>query len=195
MDQRLREHAFATDAGRADTSFEELMCQVANGSAESFAMLYDRTASRIFGLCRRVLRNDSDAEEVTQEVFLEVWRRAARFDPVKGSALNWILMVAHSRAIDRVRLAEAVRIRDDAHNRRSTEREIDSVMESILQTDDACRVRTALAGLSDIRREALTLAFLTDHTYREASDLLQVPVPTFKSRVRDALLAIRPALT
>lgn len=179
----------------AEAGLEELLERAAGGCSVSFAAVFDRTADRVFGLCRRVTRNDSDAEDVTQEVFLEIWRRAAGFDPGRGTAIGWILMIAHSRAVDRVRTAQATQVRDDTHTHRSIARDTDTVIEAVLRSDDARRVRAAIAGLSDIRQQALTLAYLTDHTNQEASDILQVPLPTFKSRVRDALLAIRPTLT
>ncbi len=179
----------------ADGILEHLMLSVGDGNRKAFAELYDLTSIRVLGLTRRVLCNPSDAEEVTQDVFLEIWRRAVRFDPSRGSALNWILMIAHSRAVDKVRSSQASRHRDHCYAQQTTHSEAGTDLNYITRASNVEQLRTALPGLTSVRREALTLAFFSDQSYREASATLKIPVPTFKSRVRDGLIALKIALT
>jgi RNA polymerase sigma-70 factor (ECF subfamily) len=179
----------------ADRTLDELVSLVAGGSAQAFAELYDRTSSRVLGLCRKVLSSPSDAEEVVQEVFLEVWRKAFQFDQQKGCAISWILRITHSRAVDRLRVREAARRRDDHHARETVGGRDDLVLDLIVAGETAARIRDGLTQLSPLRREAVSLTYLAGHTYQEASDLLSVPVPTLKTRVRDGLLALRIAMS
>ena len=176
-------------------SLEMLLCCVAGGDHAAFAELYDRTAARVFALAHRVLRNPSDSEEVAQDVYLDVWRRAAAFDPTRGSAISWVLMMAHARSVDKVRVTTAARNRILAQLREPAVPGVDAVTEHLMRAVDSDRVNVALCGLSPFRREALMYAFFSDHTYLESSRILDVPVGTFKSRVRDGLLALRGVLT
>jgi RNA polymerase sigma-70 factor (ECF subfamily) len=175
------------------TTTEDLLAQVARGDRRAFSELYDRTARQVYGLVRRVVRDPTIAEEVSQEVFVEVWRTAPRFDPDRGAVLTWILTMAHRRAVDRVRSEEAARSRDDRVGRMETPNteDVGSTVESRLEAE---RVRRALGGLSDIQREAIELAYYGGLTYREVAELLDVPLGTVKTRIRDGLIHLRDAL-
>ena len=126
--------------------------QVAKGDEAAFAAVYDETAPRLHGLVLRVLRNPAQSEEVTQEVFLEVWRRASRFDPGKGSAIGWLLTMAHRRAIDRVRSSQASVVRDDGWHARSREVDFDTTAEAATARIEAARVRSALDQMERLGR-------------------------------------------
>lgn len=175
------------------TTTEDLLAQVARGDRRAFSELYDRTARQVYGLVRRVVRDPTIAEEVSQEVFVEVWRTAPRFDPDRGAVLTWIMTMAHRRAVDRVRSEEAARSRDDRVGRMETPNveDVGSTVESRLEAE---RVRRALGGLSDIQREAIELAYYGGLTYREVAELLDVPLGTVKTRIRDGLIHLRDAL-
>lgn len=170
------------------------MAEVAGGDREAFAEVYDALAPKVLGLARGVLRNHAMAEEVAQEVMLEVWRQAARFDPSLASASTWVMTIAHRRAVDRVRSVRAAEDREDRVSAGDARRPFDDVSETVLQRDDEQRVRRALEQLTDLQREAVRLAYWGGMTSVEISRRLAVPVPTVKTRLRDGLIRLRTGL-
>jgi RNA polymerase sigma-70 factor, ECF subfamily len=178
----------------ASASSEELLVAVGGGDQEAFAALYDRVSPQVLGVALRVLRDRALAEEVTQEVLVEVWRKADRFDPDRGTASGWITTLAHRRAVDRVRSEQASRDRDDRVSRRDEARDFDVVADEVQVTLDHWQVRRALAELTDRQREAIELAYFNGHTYRDVAKVLGIPEGTAKSRLRDGLLRLRQAL-
>ncbi|GAB2980370.1 ECF RNA polymerase sigma factor SigK [Nocardioides montaniterrae] len=193
MDQPLPEPDGAPATGQPTglPDLPALLHRSARGDEAAFAELYDATAPRVYGLVRRVLRDPHQAEEVAQEVYLEVWRNASRFDPARGSALAWILTIAHGRAVDRVRSAEAAGRRDEAYERRNREVEHDSTAEAAHASFEARRVRSALDQLTPVQREAVSLAYLGGYTHTEVAGLLDLPLGTAKTRIRDGLIRLR----
>jgi RNA polymerase sigma-70 factor, ECF subfamily len=172
----------------------ELLKRSARGDEKAFAEWYDATAARAFGLAVRVLRDRAQAEEVTQESYLDCWRHAARFDPVKGTAMSWLLTIVHRKAVDRVRSAEASDRRDAAYGRRDLAVAHDDTSETATASIEAGRVRAALANLTTKQREAVELAFLGGYTHAEVATMLDLPVGTAKTRIRDGLIRLRDAL-
>jgi RNA polymerase sigma-70 factor, ECF subfamily len=177
-----------------DATGEELLVAVAGGDTRAFGVLYDRVTPQVLGVALRVLRDRSLAEEVTQEVMVEVWRKATRFDPERGTASGWITTLAHRRAVDRVRSEQASRDRDDRVSRRDEPRAFDQVADEVQVRLDHWQVRRALAELTDRQREAVELAYFGGHTYRDVAKVLDIPEGTAKSRLRDGLLRLRHAL-
>ncbi len=170
----------------------DLLTQVARGDEAAFAALYDELAPRVFGLCRRIVRDPAQAEEVTQEALVEVWRTAGRYDPAKGSAASWVLTIAHRRAVDRVRSEQASTDRE----RRVATQEVpyDDVVEQATARLERQQVRRCLEGLTHLQREAITLAYYRGYSYREVADLLGAGLPTVKTRMRDGLIRLRDCL-
>ncbi len=170
-----------------------LLWRAGRGDQEAFGALFDELSPMVHGVVLKVVRDPAQAEEVSQEVFVELWRLAARFDGSKGSARSWAATLAHRRAIDRVRSEQASRdrqTRDAAH----VVRDHDVVVAEVETSIDQARVRRALSHLSDIQREAVELAYFGGHTYREVAVLLGVAEGTVKSRIRDGMIRLRDEL-
>jgi RNA polymerase sigma-70 factor (ECF subfamily) len=173
---------------------EALLIRVALGDEAAFELLYDLIAAGVHGLVLQVLRDPAQSEEVTQEVLLEVWRTAVRFDPRLGSARAWVYTMARRRAVDRVRSAQSAADRDDAAAARGIERDADVVSEAVEIRLEQQQVRRCMGGLTDLQRQSVTLAFYRGHTHREVADLLEVPLGTIKTRLRDGLIRLRDCL-
>jgi RNA polymerase sigma-70 factor (ECF subfamily) len=173
---------------------DALLGRVATGDQGAFAALYDLLSARVLGLIVRVLIDRSQAEEVTQEVFLEVWQNAPRYDPARGTAVTWILTMAHRRAIDRVRAAQASRERDLREGIRGLDREYDSVTETVEVRLEHERVQRAMERLTPLQREAVSLAYYGGYSSGEVAAMLHVPVGTVKTRLRDGLIRLRDEL-
>ena len=171
-----------------------LLDRSAAGDERAFAELYDLTSARVYGMVLRVVRDAAQAAEVTQDIYLEVWRQSARFDAAKGSVLPWLLMIAHRRAVDRVRSAQSSVVRDDKYAVVNAERPYDSVSEQAQANIEAQRVRKVLADLTGPQREAVSLAYFGGYTHSEVAELLHIPLGTVKTRIRDGLIRMRDAL-
>ncbi|WP_350348772.1 ECF RNA polymerase sigma factor SigK [Agromyces sp. G08B096] len=175
-------------------TLEELLVATAGGDRDAFSRLYDETAPRVFGLVRRLLVDAAQAEEVTQDVFLEAWQSAARFDPARGAAVTWLLTLAHRRAVDRVRSAQAARDRDLRVGARDLDVPVDGVAEEAEIAVEHERVAGALAGLSAAQRECLSLAYYDGCSQSEIAARLGVPLGTVKTRLRDGMIRLRDLL-
>jgi RNA polymerase sigma-70 factor (ECF subfamily) len=179
-------------AGEEGFSLEELLGATSLGDADAYAVVYEQVADAVYGLIRRVLRDPAQSEEVTQEVLLDVWRLAGRFDPERGSARAWIMTMTHRRAVDRVRSEQAARDRaDKVGQRQDASAPFDEVAEEVETRLEHEQVRAALDVLTDLQREALDLAYYGGHTYREVAELLDAPLGTVKTRLRDGLIKLR----
>jgi RNA polymerase sigma-70 factor, ECF subfamily len=179
-------------AERADPDLDKLLTHVAKGDQAAFEALYDQLSASVYGLIRKVLRNPSQSEEVTQEVLLEVWRTASRFDPARGSASTWVLTIAHRRAIDRVRAEEAATAREQRSAQVPVA--IDEVSETVEASMDAERLRRCLAGLTELQRESITLAYYGGYSYPQVAALLDTALGTIKTRIRDGMTRLRACL-
>ncbi|MFD5426796.1 ECF RNA polymerase sigma factor SigK [Streptomyces sp. NPDC127084] len=172
----------------------EVMRQVACGDKEAFAALYDAVVDTVFGIVLKVVRDRAQSEEVTQEVMIDLWRRAPRYDPSKGSVHAWATMIAHRRAVDRVRSAEATATRDHDHAVREVQRPYDDVAERVETRLQSQQVRRCMKTLTEIQRQAVTLAYYQGLTYREVAETLRTPLPTVKTRMRDGLIRLRDCM-
>jgi RNA polymerase sigma-70 factor (ECF subfamily) len=174
-----------------ERSDDELLALVAEGDERAFAAFYDGTVSRVLGLVRRILIDPAQSEEVTQEVFFAAWQEAPQFDPTRGTALGWLLMRARRRAIDRVRSSQASRDRDTVVGIRDLEPSRDDVAERAEILVEHRRVARAMGDLTAVHREALELTYYGGFTQSEAAVRAGVPIGTMKTRIRDALIALR----
>jgi RNA polymerase sigma-70 factor (ECF subfamily) len=195
MAGRERKLQAVPGAGDADdASAEELLCRVARGDDQAFERLYDVVAGKVLSLVRRILRDHAQSEEVAQEVLVEVWRTAARYDPARGSASAWVMTMAHRRAVDRVRSAQAATRREDVAARRDVETPFDTVSEQVAARIEQRQVRRCLSTLTDLQRESILLGYFQGYTYPETASVLGIPLGTVKTRMRDGLIRLRDCL-
>ncbi|MBT2378541.1 MULTISPECIES: sigma-70 family RNA polymerase sigma factor [unclassified Streptomyces] len=177
-----------------EPDLQELMVLVARGDQDAFARVYDAVSGPVLGLVRSVLRDPAQSEEVAQEVLVEVWRTAPRFQASRGSAMNWVLTLAHHRAVDRVRSAEASAAREHRAALLDRTPAFDEVSEQVETRLEREQVRRCLRTLSELQRQSVTLAYYRGLTYREVAELLTVPLGTIKTRLRDGLIRLRDCL-
>ncbi len=179
---------------QAPASLEDLLTAVATGDRAAFAELYDRTAPRVLGLIKRLLIDHSQSEEVAQEVFLEIWQTAVRYQPSKGAAVTWMLTMAHRRAVDRVRSSQSSRDRDVRIGIRDFEPGFDQVSESVEVSVEHERVSKALGRLTELQRQAVKLAYYGGLSHSEIAAKLSIPIGTVKTRLRDGMIRLRDEL-
>jgi len=180
----------APSAGDA-SRLADLLRRSGLGDEAAFAEFYDATSARAYGLALRVVRNPAHAEEVTQEAYLDAWRSSARYDGGRGSAAGWFLTIVHRKAVDRVRSVEAATARDESWNRETAPVDHDQTVEAAHASLDAARVRGAVATLTDVQRQAVELTYFGGYTHTEVATLLDVPLGTAKTRIRDGLIRLR----
>jgi RNA polymerase sigma-70 factor (ECF subfamily) len=183
---------------RLSDELDPLLGRVARGDSAAFATVYDLTKTRVYGLVMRVLRDPGYSEETTQEVYLEVWRTASEYDSAKGSALAWLLTMAHRRAVDRVRAEQAGSRRESRYGAATADPPSasaqDPVADSAIAGDERRRVTECLDALTDAQRQCIELAYYQGLTYSEVSQRLAANLSTIKSRIRDALRGLRNCL-
>jgi RNA polymerase sigma-70 factor (ECF subfamily) len=167
-----------------------LMARIADGDEHAFARLYDELAPTVYGIVQRVVRDRAQSEEVTQEVFIELWRQAARFDATRGAVGGWAVTIAHRRAVDRVRSEQSRRDRQFRHGV-IPEGLAESPPDAVIESFERDRAREALNELSDAQRQALELAFFDGMTHVEVAEHLGVALGTVKTRIRDGLIRLR----
>ncbi|MFI6874337.1 ECF RNA polymerase sigma factor SigK [Streptomyces sp. NPDC050400] len=190
----MKEAVHIGPAPGAGPSLEELMADVAKGDKEAFASVYDAVAGSVLGVVRGVLRDRAQSEEVAQEVLVEVWGNAARYRTDRGTAINWVLTLAHRRAIDRVRSVEAAAARDHRAALLARTPEFDEVTEEVETRLEREQLRRCLRTLTELQRQSVSLAYYRGLTYSEVAELLSVPLGTIKTRLRDGLIRLRDCL-
>ncbi|MBK0868097.1 MAG: ECF RNA polymerase sigma factor SigK [Saccharopolyspora sp.] len=173
---------------------QALIAEVAKGDERAFEQLYELIAGSLFGLVQRIVRDAAQSEEVAQEALVEVWRTATHYRPERGSVLTWVLTVAHRKAVDRVRSAQAGRDREARVGARDQGRPFDEVSESVTTRWEQRQVRRCLSTLTELQRESVLLTYYRGYTYRETAGLLEAPASTIKTRLRDGLIRLRDCL-
>ncbi|HET6478768.1 MAG TPA: ECF RNA polymerase sigma factor SigK [Actinoplanes sp.] len=191
---RRAEHLTAVPETPAPVDAGDLLRAVARGDEKAFGKLYDLVAPRVYGLIRRVLRDPAQAEEVAQEALVEVWRSASRFDPSRGTPTAWIFTIAHRRAVDRVRSEQAATERTIRVGVASVDTPYDAVVDEVSGRLERQQVRRCLDDLTELQRQAVTLAYYQGHSYPRVAELLGTPLPTVKTRMRDGLIRLRDCM-
>ena len=171
---------------------DRLIVTVARGESGAFDALFRHLSGPVYRTVLAVIRNPAHAEEVAQEVLIEIWRTAGRFDPDRGSAASWALTIARRRAIDRVRSTTA----DTDRERRTAGVPVswDAVSETVEDILDRERLTSSLDRLSDPQRQAIMLAYYGGHTHDEIAGILGVALGTVKSRIRIGLAKLRDSM-
>ncbi|WP_233204699.1 sigma-70 family RNA polymerase sigma factor [Cryobacterium sp. Y62] len=181
-------------ASAAPATKEELLARVALGDQSAFGELYDQIAPRVLGLVKRLLIDHAQSEEVTQEIFLEIWQSASRYESTRGGASTWILTMAHRRAVDRIRSSQAGRDRDTKIGIRDLAVAYDHVAETVEVRIEHERVEKAMTRLTQLQRQAVSLAYYGGFSHSEVADILHIPLGTVKTRLRDGLIRLRDEL-
>ena len=184
----------------AQSQAEDLDClrHLASGDQASASALYDRHARPIYSLILRIVGDEGDAEDVLQDVFAQAFRQAARYDASRGPVAAWLLMMARSRSIDRVRSRRSrpeAQTSDDEHAMDEMPGSMPDAASSMLDEEQARIVQRALGALPPIQRVAIELAYYDGLSHREIAERLEEPLGTVKTRIRLGLLKLRDALT
>lgn len=171
-----------------------LLARIAGGDQAAFAQFYQLTSRRVFGMARRVLIDPELSEDTTQEVFLQVWQNAGKFNPEMGSPLSWLMTISHRRAVDKVRSSQSATDREARYGASSQDVDHDSVSDEVDTRLEAEAVVRCLETLTDTQQESVRLAYYGGLTYREVAEKLNAAVPTIKSRIRDGLIRLKTCL-
>lgn len=190
----MKSEARVDDERAGSIAPEQLLAMVASGDQNALAELYDSFSPRVFGLIRRLLVDHAQSEEVLQDVFLEIWQSASRFDPNKGRASTWIMTLAHRRAVDRIRSAQADRERDVRIGMRDVGRDFDQASEAAEISIEHERVTAAMSRLSEAQRQAISLTYYGGLSQSELAEALNVPLGTVKTRLRGGMIRLRDEL-
>jgi RNA polymerase sigma-70 factor (ECF subfamily) len=196
MSDRRAARPWKSQSGGDEThqpDLADLMAQVARGDETAFERVYAEVSGPVYGLALRIVRDPAQSEEVAQEVLVDVWRTASRYEAGRGSAMSWVMMLAHRRAVDRVRSAQAASEREQRVGS-ATVPAYDVVAENVQVRLEREQVRRCLSSLTETQRESVTLAYYAGYTYREVAELLKVPLGTIKTRMRDGLIRLRDCL-
>ena len=173
----------------AHNDLDRLLAAVAKGDGEAFGLLYDRAAGHLLALIRRIVVDADLAEDVLQEVFWQVWKRASSFDPAKGSAKAWLAVLARRRAIDCVRSNESRRLREASSAKFDVE--CDSVAEAVFSRERRGEVARAVAELDQPVRSCIDAVFFRSMTHVQAAQALNMPLGTLKTHIRNGIAQLR----
>jgi RNA polymerase sigma-70 factor (ECF subfamily) len=176
-----------------DSSDAAIVVAISRYHQDALAEAYRRHAGAVFGLSRRLLADQTLAEEVVQEVFLRLWNSPEKFDPERGSLRSYLLAQCHGRSVDLLRSETSRKRREERDLRETAEGGYD-VEHEVWDLAVAEHVQSAIGKLPEAEREAIALAYLGGHTYREVASLLDQPEGTVKSRIRAGLKRMRSEL-
>lgn len=171
-----------------------LLDRISNGDQDAFAQFYEQTSKRVYGMARRVLVDAELSRDATQEVYLQVWNSAGKYNHTSGTPFAWLMTLAHRRAVDKVRSQQSATEREARYGAAMQVPDRDDVAETVEQLLEAEAVVTCLETLTKTQEESVRMAYYGGLTYREVAEKLGAAVPTIKSRIRDGLTRLRNCL-
>lgn len=183
-----------SSVGDGTDTLDALLVRATSADPAAFTEFYDLTRARTYGMILRVLRDPGHSQDTLQEVYLQVWRSGSTFDPAQGSALSWLLMLAHRRAVDRVRQEQSGADREARYGALSVDTVFDAVSDEALRRDDSRQVVDCLDSLTALQRRSVELAYYGGLTYREVAEHLAATLPAVKSRINDGLQQLKRCL-
>lgn len=167
---------------------------LAAGDESTLAGIYRLTSAKLFGICLRILRDRAEAEEVLQEVYVTVWRKAASFDPARASPITWLVTIARNKSIDRLRARGGIRRADPIESAETVRDPGPEPLARLEAADEQHRIQECLEELEPRQALAIRSAFLDGATYGELAERMNVPLGTMKSWIRRGLLKLRACL-
>jgi RNA polymerase sigma factor (sigma-70 family) len=170
------------------------LARVAGGERTALQMIYQDTCAKLFGVCVRILNDKSEAEDVLQEVYLTVWRKAASFDPARASPITWLVAIARNRAIDRLRATAGGRRLEPIEAAESVRDPAPAAIDVVQATQQSSRLARCLDELESRQAVAIRAAFLDGNTYEELAQRMRVPLGTMKSWIRRGLMKLKDCL-
>lgn len=184
-----------TTKAAQDQEWAQLIAATAQGDQTALAAFYDRTSPHVFGLIYKILNNHEAAEEVTLDVYTQVWRQAHAYDPTRGAPGAWLMTLARTRAIDRLRAGAAEHGRIESLDAARLFASDDDTPEQDVESQERRRyVQQALAVLTTEQREAVALAYFYGLSQSEIAEKLRLPLGTVKTRIRSGMMKLREAL-
>jgi RNA polymerase sigma-70 factor (ECF subfamily) len=182
------------DAEAARSQLAAALVRVGTGDRAALRLVYQDSSAKLFGLLLRILKNRSEAEDVLQDVYVTVWRKAALFDPERASAITWMIAIARNRAIDRLRAGAVSRRTAPLEEAAEAKDESPGALDMVVKAEQQARLGSCLGELEEKTSQAIRSAFLDGFTYEQLAERLCVPPGTMKSWIRRGLLKLRACL-
>jgi len=170
------------------------LTRVAGGDRAALRIVYQDTSAKLFGVCLRILNDRSEAEDVLQDVYVTVWRKAATFDPARASPITWLVAIARNRAIDRLRASAVSRRAEAIENAEAVRDEAPAALDLVVAAEQQARLKTCLDELEERQSSVIRSAFLDGMTYEQLAERMNVPLGTMKSWIRRGLIKLRACL-
>jgi RNA polymerase sigma factor (sigma-70 family) len=182
------------DADATRSQLAAALVRAAGGDRAALRQIYQDTSAKLFGVCLRILNDRSEAEDVLQEVYVTVWRKAGSFDPGRASPITWLVAIARNRSIDRLRSSAVSRRSEPIESAEDVRDEKPGAIDMVLQAEQHARLKTCLGELEERHAKAVREAFLDGVTYEQLAARMGVPLGTMKSWIRRGLLKLRTCL-
>ena len=170
------------------------LARVAAGDRAALRIVYQDTSAKLFGVCLRILNDRSEAEDVLQDVYVTVWRKAATFDPARASPITWLVAIARNRAIDRLRSSAASRRSEPIESAEDVRDEAPAALDLVVAAEQRERLKACLGELEERQAQVIRSAFLDGATYEQLARRMSVPLGTMKSWIRRGLMKLRACL-